>query len=114
MLIRTEDKLVSEKHGNDYYIRYKHTLIINSIKSIQHLKLLQLSSYYHLIDIITQHLIINNIYYLGYPTYIVPLVIIPPIPDGPYFVFSKIPFKSISELAGDILTLVAIIAGSNA
>ena len=44
----------------------------------------------------------------------VPLVIMPPIPREPYFVFSKIPSKSIVLFLSLKATLEAIIAGSNA
>ena len=44
----------------------------------------------------------------------VPFVIIPPIPEAPYFVLSKIPIKSIGFPLSDKLILDATIAGSKA
>ena len=62
---------------------------------------------------------INNFFtyftnHLGYPTYIVPLVIMPPIPFEPYLVFSIILIKSMGLFLSEKARLVAIIAGSSA
>ena len=54
------------------------------------------------------------IIYLGYPIYIIPLVIIPPIPLEPYLVLSKILIKSIFLFLSEKARLEATIAGSSA
>ena len=66
-------------------------------------------------------IIFNNILYLSYhnyslgnPTYLVPLVIIPPKPSDPYFVLSRILIKSILLFLSEKDNEVATIAGSKA
>jgi len=54
------------------------------------------------------------LYSLGYPIYIVPFVIIPPIPSDPYLVFSNIFIRLILLLLSEKDKLPAIIAGSKA
>jgi len=58
--------------------------------------------------------IFNRINHLGYPTYISPLQITPPIPSEPYLVLFKSSIKFIVSCLFVSAMVVAIMAGSKA